>query len=91
VSKKSKNIPSLDSPPKGELEGAFEFIVLLPVYIYRICISPFIPPRCRYLPTCSQYTIEAVKKHGVIKGGWLAAKRIFRCNPWGGSGFDPVP
>lgn len=73
------------------MKKAFEFIVLLPVYFYRICISPFIPPRCRYTPTCSQYAIDAVKKHGPIKGVWLAAKRIFRCHPWGGSGYDPVP
>ena len=73
------------------MKKVIEFIVLLPVYVYRICISPFIPPRCRYVPTCSQYSIEAVKKHGVLKGGWLAIKRILRCHPWGGSGYDPVP
>ncbi len=73
------------------MKKVIETIVLLPVYIYRICISPFIPPRCRYTPTCSQYAIEAVKKHGVIKGWWLALKRILRCHPWGGSGYDPVP
>lgn len=73
------------------MKKVIEFIVLLPVYFYRICISPFIPPRCRYTPTCSQYAIDAVKKHGVIKGGWLTVKRIGRCHPWGGSGYDPVP
>lgn len=73
------------------MKKVIEFIVLLPVYFYRICISPFIPPRCRYTPTCSQYALDAVKKHGVIKGGWLAIKRILRCHPWGGSGYDPVP
>ena len=73
------------------MRKAIEFIVLLPVYVYRACISPLIPPRCRYTPTCSQYAIEAVKKHGVFKGGWLAVKRILRCHPWGGCGYDPVP
>lgn len=73
------------------MKRVIEFIVLLPIYIYRICISPFTPPRCRYTPTCSQYAIEAIKKHGVLKGGWLAVKRIARCHPWGGSGYDPVP
>lgn len=68
-----------------------EFIVLLPVYIYRYTISPLFPPSCRYTPTCSQYTIEAVKKHGIFKGGWLAIKRLSRCHPWGESGYDPVP
>ncbi|NLO71388.1 MAG: membrane protein insertion efficiency factor YidD [Porphyromonadaceae bacterium] len=68
-----------------------EFIVLLPIYFYRYAISPLTPPSCRYTPTCSAYAIEAVKKHGVFKGGWLAVKRIFSCHPWGGSGYDPVP
>lgn len=64
---------------------------LLPVYIYRGCISPMLPPSCRFTPTCSRYAIEAVLKHGVLKGGWLTIKRIARCHPWGGSGYDPVP
>ena len=68
-----------------------EFIFLLPVYFYRIFISPMTPPSCRYTPTCSAYAIEAVKKHGILKGGWLALKRILICNPWGGTGYDPVP
>lgn len=73
------------------MRKVFEFIILLPVYFYRACISPFTPPSCRYTPTCSQYAIEAVKKHGPLKGGWLALKRILSCHPWGGSGYDPVP
>lgn len=64
---------------------------LLPVYFYRACISPLTPPSCRYTPTCSQYMIEAVMKYGVLKGGWMGVKRICRCHPWGGSGYDPVP
>lgn len=65
------------------------FIIL--VRFYQLCISPLTPAACRYTPTCSQYAIEALRKHGVIKGGWLAVKRILRCHPWGGSGYDPVP
>ncbi|MDR2854433.1 MAG: membrane protein insertion efficiency factor YidD [Prevotellaceae bacterium] len=64
---------------------------LLPVYFYRHCISPLTPASCRFTPTCSQYAIEAVHKHGVVKGGWLSLRRIARCHPWGGSGYDPVP
>lgn len=63
----------------------------LPVRFYRLCISPMLPPGCRYVPSCSQYAIEAVMRHGVIRGGWLALRRIARCHPWGGSGYDPVP
>lgn len=76
---------------KENLKKTLNFIVLLPVYFYRYCISPLTPASCRFTPTCSQYTIEAVKKHGPFKGGWLAIKRITRCHPWGGSGYDPVP
>ncbi len=66
-------------------------ILLLPVYFYRAAISPLLPPSCRYTPTCSKYTIEALKKHGPIRGSYLSIKRIISCNPWGGSGYDPVP
>ena len=67
------------------------FIALFPVHFYRYCISPLTPASCRYTPTCSQYAIDAVKKYGPFKGGYLAIKRILRCHPWGGSGYDPVP
>ena len=69
----------------------FVFILIIPVKIYQWIISPWIGPSCRYTPTCSVYTIEALKKHGPLKGLWLAIKRITSCNPWGGSGHDPVP
>ena len=61
------------------------------VRFYQRYISPLTPPTCRYSPTCSQYTVEALQKHGLLKGGWLSLKRIASCNPWGGSGYDPVP
>ncbi|MDY9919174.1 MAG: membrane protein insertion efficiency factor YidD [Proteiniphilum sp.] len=73
------------------MKNVLTWILLLPVYFYRAVISPLMPPSCRYTPTCSQYTIEALKKHGPFKGSYLSAKRIISCNPWGGSGYDPVP
>ncbi len=67
----------------------FPFIIL--VRFYQLAISPFTPASCRFEPTCSSYTIQALGKHGLFKGGWLAIKRIFSCHPWGKSGYDPVP
>ncbi len=58
---------------------------------YQLTVSPFTPSACRYHPTCSAYALEALDKHGAGRGTWLAAKRISRCHPWGGWGFDPVP
>lgn len=66
-------------------------LILKCIRFYQLALSPLIPPRCRYSPTCSQYAIEAVQKHGALKGGYLAVKRIARCHPFGGSGYDPVP
>lgn len=66
-------------------------IMILLIRLYQITLSPFIGQSCRYIPTCSNYGIEAIKKYGAIKGGWLTLKRILSCNPWGGSGYDPVP
>ena len=66
-------------------------IVALPVRAYRLLLSPWLGHSCRYQPTCSSYAIEALQVHGALKGGWLAMKRIGRCHPWGGSGYDPVP
>lgn len=66
-------------------------LLLLPIWIYQKVISPYTPPSCRFTPTCSEYAKQALKKHGPIKGLWLAIKRISRCHPWGGSGYDPVP
>jgi putative membrane protein insertion efficiency factor len=67
----------------------FPFVLL--VRFYQVAISPYTPSSCRYEPTCSQYTIEALRKRGLITGLWLSLKRIFTCHPWGGSGYDPVP
>ena len=68
---------------------ATPFILL--VRFYQLCISPLKPPSCRFTPTCSQYAIEALRKHGAIKGLYLTIRRLLRCHPWGGSGYDPVP
>lgn len=66
-------------------------LFILPIRFYQLYISPMFPPVCRFTPTCSQYAIEAIRKHGVVKGLYLAVRRILRCHPWGGSGYDPVP
>lgn len=67
------------------------WMLVLPIKFYQKFISPLTPPSCRFTPTCSQYALEALRKHGPIKGLWLAIRRILRCHPWGGSGYDPVP
>ncbi|PCJ89862.1 MAG: membrane protein insertion efficiency factor YidD [Flavobacteriales bacterium] len=69
------------------LSNIFIFIIK----IYQGMISPLFPATCRYSPTCSEYGMCAVKKHGAFKGGWLTMKRFFSCHPWGGHGIDPVP
>lgn len=67
------------------------FLLIIPVRFYQLFISPYTMSSCRYTPTCSHYTIEALRKHGPLKGLWLGIKRISRCHPWGGHGYDPVP
>lgn len=69
----------------------FTQLLLSLIRFYQCSISPLFPSSCRYTPTCSQYAIEALKKYGPLKGSYLVLKRILRCNPWGGSGYDPVP
>jgi hypothetical protein len=66
-------------------------LLILPIRFYQRFISPLTPPSCRFTPTCSQYAVEALRKHGPLKGLWLAVRRLLRCHPWGGSGYDPVP
>lgn len=61
------------------------------IKLYQVTLSPFIGRSCRYTPTCSNYGVEAIQKHGPFKGTWLTIKRVLSCNPWGGSGYDPVP
>ncbi len=66
-------------------------LLSLPIRFYRNYISPLKPPSCRFTPTCSAYALEALRKHGPWKGTWLALRRLLRCHPWGGHGYDPVP
>jgi putative membrane protein insertion efficiency factor len=67
------------------------WLMLTLIAFYRSFISPLTPPSCRFTPTCSQYAVEAIEKYGPVKGLWLAVRRLLRCHPWGGSGYDPVP
>mgnify|MGYP003356628115 FL=1 len=66
-------------------------LLILPIRFYQKFISPLTAPSCRYTPTCSQYAVEALRKHGPLKGMYLAVRRLLRCHPWGGHGHDPVP
>ena len=73
------------------ISRGLSWLLILPILFYRQFISPFTPPSCRFTPTCSEYARQAIIKHGPFKGLALAIWRILRCNPWGGSGYDPVP
>jgi putative membrane protein insertion efficiency factor len=66
-------------------------LLVLPIRLYQRTLSRILPPTCRFAPSCSAYAIEALHRHGALKGGWLAVRRIARCHPWGPSGYDPVP
>ncbi len=66
-------------------------LLVLIIGFYRRFVSPLKPPVCRFAPTCSAYAAEAVTRHGALRGGWLSVRRVCRCHPWGGSGYDPVP
>ncbi|MGP1547973.1 MAG: membrane protein insertion efficiency factor YidD [Prevotella sp.] len=67
------------------------WLMILPIRFYQTFITPYTPPSCRFVPTCSEYARQALSKHGPIKGSYLAIRRLLRCHPWGGSGYDPVP
>ena len=73
------------------IRNVLNCILILPIRFYKEAISPWLPPTCRYTPTCSAYSIEAIQTWGPFKGTWLATKRILSCHPWGGHGYDPVP
>ena len=79
----------------SDLRNTLKKILIFPavmlIKFYQICSSPFTPPSCRFTPTCSQYALEAFRKHGPFKGLYLTVRRLLRCHPWGGSGYDPVP
>jgi len=89
---------STDNQTDNNKPGFFKWILIILSYpfillikIYQYIISPVIGPKCRFTPTCSHYATEALQKHGLLKGGWLTVKRISRCRPGGGHGYDPVP
>ncbi|MBL0052344.1 MAG: membrane protein insertion efficiency factor YidD [Bacteroidetes bacterium] len=73
------------------MANIIRFFLIGCIKFYKYSISPLLPASCRYMPTCSEYGMEAIRKYGALKGGWLTLKRFASCNPWGGSGFDPVP
>jgi putative membrane protein insertion efficiency factor len=67
-------------------------IFVLPIRLYQVTLSPLLgPSKCRFKPTCSHYAVEAIEEWGIFKGSWLAIRRVLRCHPWGGFGYDPVP
>ena len=93
MSKKFSEHASWKPSYKGVLyvcSVSLKVLFLLPIVAYQYLISPLLPMRCRFQPTCSAYTKEAILKYGVMKGLWLGCKRIARCHPWGGSGYDPL-
>lgn len=73
------------------LIGSIGLMLRAPIRAYQLLVSPVLRPSCRFLPSCSDYALEAIRRHGPLKGGALAAARLARCHPWGGSGYDPVP
>ena len=75
----------------GRLRSLARRCLIAPIRVYQRCISPLLPAACIYTPTCSQYAVEAIGKHGVIRGSWLAIRRIVRCHPFHDGGYDPVP
>lgn len=68
-----------------------KYLALIPIRLYQIFISPAMPPTCRFVPSCSQYAMEAIGHFGLMKGGWLSVKRLARCHPFNPGGYDPVP
>ncbi|MFT5387165.1 MAG: putative membrane protein insertion efficiency factor [Lysobacterales bacterium] len=71
--------------------SALKYIAIFPIRLYQVCISPLFSRKCRHDPSCSNYAIEAINTHGVIKGIWLSLKRVIKCHPFGSWGYDPVP
>ena len=93
---KSSDTPAVQpGKSSGKFKTTIKKIIVAPfiflIRFYQVCISPLKPPTCRFTPTCSQYALEAFRKYGPLKGFWLSLRRILRCHPWGGSGYDPVP
>lgn len=79
------------TPPEAARPGPLVRLAVGGLRAYHYCISPFVGPGCRYLPTCSEYAAEAMQRHGLLRGSWLTLRRVGRCHPWGSHGYDPVP
>ena len=77
--------------PARYAEAAVRRTLLAAIKVYQITLSPWLGRQCRFLPTCSAYAAESIERFGALRGSWLALKRLGRCHPWGGSGYDPVP
>lgn len=90
-SQKKKNGTGCEEVKRNFVAAFLAKALICPIRFYQRYISPLTPPSCRFTPTCSQYAVEALQKHGPVKGLYLAVKRILRCHPWGGHGYDPVP
>jgi uncharacterized protein len=75
----------------GRLSAAVVWLLVAPLRLYRRFVSPYLPPVCRFHPSCSAYAIEALQVHGPVLGGWLTVRRLLRCAPWHPGGYDPVP
>jgi|ERR1041385_3889098 putative membrane protein insertion efficiency factor len=83
--------PRVDEPKRrGRLATALRFVVTAPIILYQKVVSPAIPRRCKYEPTCSRYAVDAIRQYGIIRGAVLASWRLLRCNPWSYGGYDPV-
>lgn len=81
----------MDKSKKASVRYWTTWLPIKLIRLYQLILSPYMGRQCRYTPTCSNYAIEALQKHGLLRGSWLATRRILRCAPWGGSGYDPVP
>lgn len=81
----------MNESKKASLRSLTIWLPVKLIRLYQITLSPYMGRQCRYTPTCSNYALEALQKHGLLRGSWLAFRRILRCAPWGGSGYDPVP
>jgi len=78
-------------PRNAGRPGPLSTVLVMVLRLYKYCVSPLLGPRCRHLPSCSDYAAEAVARYGAARGGWLALRRVGRCHPWGSHGYDPVP
>jgi putative membrane protein insertion efficiency factor len=76
---------------RGNSPGVLSLVLQATIRAYQLLVSPLLPPSCRFFPSCSEYAAEAVQRHGALRGVGLALRRLARCHPWGGSGYDPVP